>query len=92
MNDAGGSDVGDYFGQGFTYSLSGAVVGGTLTGYSSTFNGGLGVTATGLNVAAATAYQLVQSSNAIQLEATALSGDDTIFGAGDSDVHGVWRK
>ena len=81
-----GSFVGDYFGRGFTYSPNGAVVGGTLTGYSQTFNGGLVVTATGLDVAAATAYQLIQSNNDIQLEATALSGDDTIFGAGDSDV------
>ena len=39
-----GSYVWDYFGQGFTYSFNGAVVGGTLTGYSQTYNGGLVVT------------------------------------------------
>ena len=81
-----GSYVWNYFGQGFTYSFNGAVVGGTLTGYSQTYNGGLVVTATGLNVPAATAYQLIQSNNDIQLDATALSGNDTIYGAGDSDV------
>ena len=44
------------------------------------------VTATGLNVAAATAYQLIQSNNGAQLDAIALSGNDTIYGSGGSDV------
>jgi serralysin len=61
-------------------------VGGTLTGYSATYNGGLVYTATGLSVAAATAYQLIQSNNVAQLEAVALSGADTIYGAGDGDI------
>ena len=39
-----------------------------------------------MNIAAATVYQLVQSGNPLQLAALALSGDDTFYGAGDSDV------
>lgn len=81
-----GSLKGDYFGQGFTYSSTGAVVGGTLTGYSAVYNGNASYSVTGLNLPAATAYQLIQSSNLLQLEALALSGDDILYGAGNSDV------
>ncbi len=81
-----GGFTGDYYGQGFTYSATGSVVGGTLTGFSETYNGHAVVTATGLNVPATTAYQLVQSNNANQLAALALSGNDTISGAGNGDV------
>ena len=81
-----GALKGDYFGQGFAYSSSGEVVGGTVTGYSTTYNGGAVYSVTGLNISAATVYQLVQSGNPLQLSALALSGDDTFYGAGDSDV------
>lgn len=77
---------GDYFGQGFTYSPAGAVNGGTVTGYATTYYGAAVSSVTGLNIPAPTVYQLVQSGNPLQLSALALSGDDTFYGAGDSDV------
>ena len=81
-----GNYVADYYGQGFAYSSSGDVVGGTLTGFSETFNGRSVYSAIGLNVPATLTYQLVQSGNPVQLVATALSGNDTITGAGNNDV------
>ena len=81
-----GALKGDYFGQGLAYSSSGGVVGGTVTGYSTTYNGGAVYSVIGLNISAAMVYQLVQNGNPLQLSALALSGDDTFYGAGDSDV------
>jgi Repeat of unknown function (DUF5648)/RTX calcium-binding nonapeptide repeat (4 copies) len=86
-----------YGGEGFTYSLNGTavvVVGGTVTSYLQIYSGPINprlavASATGLNVAAATAYQLIQansSNSGTQLDAIALNGNDTIYGSGGSDV------
>ena len=49
--------VGDYTGQGFTYSGD-AVVGGTVTGYSTHRNGSLVASVSAVAVPATTVYQL----------------------------------
>lgn len=83
---------GIYYGLGFTY-FSGAVVGGTLTGYDAATNVNISsgtydvaYSVRGLNVPAATAYNYIQSGNNVGLENIALSGSDSITGSQFDDV------
>lgn len=80
-----GSQVGDYTGQGFTYSGN-AVVGGTVTGYSTYQNGSLVASVSAVAVPATTVYQLIQQSRLQDLYNLVLSGNDTINGSGAGDV------
>lgn len=80
-----GPEVGDYTGQGFTYSGN-ALVGGTLTGYSLSLGGNPLATVSGIAVPAATAFQLITQNRLPDLYAAALSGNDTIQGSGAGDV------
>lgn len=76
----------DYVGLGFTYDTLGNVVGGTLTGIWLSQYGIPTVASSGLNVPAATAYQLVGEDRWHDLLATALSGNDTINAWEPTDV------
>ena len=78
---------GIYYGSGFTYSGY-SVNGGALTGY----DGGINVniytlsydptfTVRGLNLSAITAYNYIQSGNALGLQEWALSGNDVLNGS-----------
>lgn len=72
---ANGPLVGTYTGN-FTYGPSGNVS-GTLTGVSETFSGEPMFSATGLDVSASYAEQLIDSDQVQTLLQTALSGDDS---------------
>ncbi len=85
---------GAYFGSGLTYS-GGRVVGGILTGYDSAINVNsytfltnsytITYSARGFSLDAATAYNYIQSGNAMGFQAWALSGNDTLTGSVYSD-------
>ncbi len=86
-----GYNGGIYYGSNFRYS-AGNLVGGTLTGYDSLINVNLynltydlEYTARNFNLDAATAYNLIQSGNALGFDSWALSGSDTLNGSYYSD-------
>ena len=78
---------GIYYGSGFRYSGY-SVTGGTLTGYDGAINVNiysltydLAITVRGLNLSARTAYNYIQSGNALGLQEWALSGNDVLNGS-----------
>ena len=82
---------GVYYGVGFTYG-AGRLTGGTLTGYDSAINVNLSTlsytltyTASGFSLDARTAYDYIQSGNALGFTTWALSGNDTINGSSLND-------
>ena len=86
-----GYNGGIYYGTGLRYS-GGRLVGGTLTGYDSAINVNTynltyttEFSARGFNLNAVTAYNYIQSGNAIGFDTWALSGNDTINGSIYSD-------
>jgi Ca2+-binding RTX toxin-like protein len=87
-----GNNGGRYYGAGFTYSAN-RVSGGTLTGYDGAINVNidsltydLTYTIRGLNLSASTAYNYIQSGDALGLQEWGLSGNDVLNGSIYSDT------
>ncbi|HSV45453.1 MAG TPA: hypothetical protein VLJ58_06645, partial [Ramlibacter sp.] len=76
----------DYYGFGLSYSEA-TVTGGTVTGYEvrNTAQAGLLFSVAGLNLAAATFFELARGGQPDAISATLFGGDDTLIGSPGAD-------
>ncbi len=76
----------DVFGAGFTYSASGALTGGVVTGATETANGATVFSLQGFSLAASDFVADVLADNNAAVLAAALGGNDTLTGSTGADV------
>ena len=81
-----GSQVQNYYGTGFTFSASGQVLGGIVTGSDYFINGVKQYEVTGANHSAVTINNFLQTNNAQGLLNFVFNGADTFNGSADGDV------
>jgi serralysin len=84
----GASYVDNWYGSGFVINPQTLeLIGGTLTGYSKSISGIGSITASNINLPAATAYSYIQTRNDISgFIAAVLNGNDSITGSSANDV------